>query len=390
MNFSRRQLIKGAALAALAPTLARAQVAAPKKAVVLVYLTGGYNALFGSPQAFAAGGTFGVSAGNIRSMGSNLFIDNATFGTNLPAAALQHIATVGVNHRLSSHTPAQMSHFIGPNGRSNALLLAKAMVGTAPSTSLPCVVVGPGTPVGSHPDEGGISLQRASDLAPALDLFGVGGTGQVPSRRAALAGMRAARLQSAPQLTANPNAMKSAREAFDGSIGVLQGTAPAISLPDLQAAYGVTGTAVSSFTHEMMGAELMIKLGTKVVIAQNGGWDTHGDINGTTVRNRMNTVILPGLSTFLARMMAPGSGYEVTVGILGDFARSLPGSDHASCLAATVIGHRIKVGTTGNVDAQVGMSPTAPGTAGFWSLLATAAGAATNPFGANPHGSLLI
>ncbi|MBL8955135.1 MAG: DUF1501 domain-containing protein [Myxococcaceae bacterium] len=390
-SFSRRTLIKGAAVAAMAPVLGRAQ-AAPKRAVVLVYLNGGYNALFGSPQAFVGAGTFGVTSSNIQSMGNNLFIDKPTFGTNLPPAALAHIATVGVNHHLSSHLPAQMSHFVGPNGRSNALILASAMTGGAATTSLPAVVVGAGTPVGSHPMEGAISLQRASDLAPTLDLFGVSGTaGAQPSRRAALAGMRAAKLQSAPQLASSPGSLKSAREAYDGSIAVLGGTAPALALPELQTAYGVAGTAVSSFTHQMMAAEAMIKLGTKVVIANNGGWDTHGDINGTTVRNRMNTVILPGLSKFLERMMAAGSGYEVTVAIFGDFARSLPGSDHASCLAATVIGHRIKVGSTGNVDAQVGMA-SAPGNAGFWSLLATSGGvaAANNPFGANPHGALLI
>jgi hypothetical protein len=133
----------------------------------------------------------------------------------------------------------------------------------------------------------------------------------------------------------------------------------------------------------------MIRLGSKVCIAVNGGWDTHGDINGTTVRNRMNTVILPGLAKFLERMMAPASGYDVTVAILGDFARSLPGSDHASCLAATVIGPKVRTGVTVNVDAGVGMS-SPHGIQAFWSYLAAASGAASNPFGTNPHASLLL
>ncbi len=391
MNFSRRQLIKGAALAAMAPALARAQ-AAPKKAVVVVYLNGGYNALFSSPQAFAAAGSFGVTSTNIKQLAPNLWVDKATYGDRLPVVAQQHLATVAVNHRLSSHTPAQMAHFVGPSGRSNALLLANAMTGGTSGATLPAVVVGPGTPVGSHPMEGNVSLQRASDLAPALDLFGVAGSPlPQPSRRAELAGLRAALAQSQPQLTSSRNSLKSAREAYDGALAVLGGTAPSVVLSDLQSAYSVTGTAVTTFTHQMMGAELMIRLGTKVVVAQNTGWDTHGDINGTRVRARMNDVIMPGLSKFLERMMAPGSGYDVTVAILGDFARSLPGSDHASCLAATVIGNRIKNGSTGNVDAQVGMTA-APGPAGFWSLLATCGGvsAAANPFGANPHGSLLV
>ncbi|MBK7861789.1 MAG: DUF1501 domain-containing protein [Archangiaceae bacterium] len=395
MNFSRRQMFQSAAALAMAPALVRAQAAPRPKAVVLIYLNGGYNALFGSAKSFSAAGTFGVTPTNIKQLGgstSQLFVDDATFGQLLPASALGHLATVGVNHHISAHTPAQMSHWIGPSGRSNALMLAKSMA-VAGSATLPCVVVGPGTPVGTHPAEGGVTLQRASDLAPALDLFGVGSTaGAMPSRRTALAGLRAAKAQSAASLTSSPNTLKSAREAYDGALAVMTSTAPGITLSSLQAFYGVTGTAVSSFTHQMMAADAMISLGTKVVVAvSNAGWDTHGDINGIAVRNKMSTLILPGLSKFLSNASGANATHDVTVAIFGDFARSLPGSDHASCVAATVIGPRIKVGTTGNVDPQVGMSST-PGPAGMWSLLADASGvpAAANPFGANPHASLLL
>jgi hypothetical protein len=398
MNFSRRQLIRSAALAAVAPTLARAQTAPRPQAVVLVYLNGGYNALFSSAQSFVGAGTFGVTAGNIHQLGgssSNLFVD--TSFDALPQSALSHLATVGVNHHLSAHIPAQQAHWIGPYGRSNALMLAKAMLnGQGPGATLPCVVVGSGTPVGTHPAEPtvfgqpSVSLQRASDLAPALDLFGIGTT-LGPSRRAALAGVAAAQSQSQPQLSVSPVSLKSAAEAYDGAQAVLGGIAPSLTLADLQRYYQVTGTAVSSFMSEMMAADAMISLGTKVIVSQSFGWDTHGDINGTTVRRRMNTEIVPALSKFLGNPTGAAATHDVTVAIFGDFARSLPGSDHASCLAATVIGPRFKNATTGNVDAGVGMTAT-PGPAGFWSLLADASGvpAASNPFGANPHQSLML
>src|SRR4051812_30437909 len=87
MNFSRRQLIQSAALAAMAPALAKAQVAPKPRAVVLVYLSGGYNALFGSAQSFVGAGTFGVTGTNIKQLGgttSNVFVDDATFGSSCP------------------------------------------------------------------------------------------------------------------------------------------------------------------------------------------------------------------------------------------------------------------------------------------------------------------
>src|SRR5439155_24984891 len=120
-----------------------------------------------------------------------------------------------------------------------------------------------------------------------------------------------------------------------------------------------------------------------VVIAQDGGWDTHGDTDGMSVRNMMNTRILPPLNTFMSRMLE-AQGRAVHVVIFGDFARSLPGSDHQGNLTATVIGKNVKIGTTGKVDSSVGLAAGTPSTDGLWGYLA-AVTKAGSMFGGNPH-----
>jgi hypothetical protein len=387
--FSRRTLLKGAAAAAALPTLGRAQAAPRPQAVVVLHLVGGYNALFSSAQSFVGAGSFGASAGTVTELGNGLSVDAPTLGTHLPPAALSRIATLGVNHHLSSHTSAQLALWTHDNGRSSPLRLAAAMAPTP--ASLPCVVVGGGTPAGTHLPESGVSLQRVGDLGRALDLFGVNPSPLI-DRRSALGALQAAKAQSAARFTSAPNSSRSAREAYDGAAQVLGGAPAMLDYPTISAAYGVTGTAVSNITQQLLAAEVMIRLGTRVVIATDGGWDTHGDLNGTTVRNQMSARILPPLTTFLSRMLGPTSPADVTLAIVGDFARSLPGSDHASCLAPTIIGPRVKVGSTGNVDANVGMADGVPDVKGLWSYLADAArvSPAANPFGANPHASLLL
>jgi hypothetical protein len=86
-------------------------------------------------------------------------------------------------------------------------------------------------------------------------------------------------------------------------------------------------------------------------------------------------------------MLALTNRNVITV-IMGDFSRSLPGSNHQPNLTATVIGKYVKLGTTGRVTADVGL-PNAPGIQQFWAYLAAVAGTADQPFGANPHNLVL-
>lgn len=152
-------------------------------------------------------------------------------------------------------------------------------------------------------------------------------------------------------------------------------------------AYQLNGsTNVNSFRARMAAAELMVRSGANFVIAQDGGWDTHGDTNGNNVRNMVTQRIAPGLGTFLTRMVAGAANERnVIVAIFGDFHRSLPGSDHQANVSALLIGKTLKNATTGKTDARVGLAANTPSIAGLWQVLAAASKVSTNPFGANPH-----
>jgi hypothetical protein len=392
-NFSRRSLLQGALAAAGAAAASKVGVAnaqvAEESAVVMIFLRGGYNALFSSADSFSSAGTFGCAPGNVMSLGNGLVIDAATYGT-LPQIARNNMAAIGVNHGISSHDPARLADWTN-GSRSYALMLANAMGGNA---AIRCPVLGGTFPDGPRPQEGNVSMQAITDLSATINALG-GGTADptIPARGPGAAALIAAKNQSAAPLAANPNSLKSVREAYDSSIAALQGAAGTFDFPSVASAYGFTSTqtTVNSFRAKMMAAEVMISAGAKVAIAveNSTGWDTHGDTNGAIVRQRMNATVLPGLRTFLSRMMA-APGRNVTVCIFGDFARSLPGSDHARCVSATVIGKKVRVGTTGRVSSAVGLPQGSASVPQLWSYLAAVSKAPTNPFGANPHSALVL
>ena len=147
----------------------------------------------------------------------------------------------------------------------------------------------------------------------------------------------------------------------------------------------------------MAAAELMILAGANVVVAadvapnnnpQAPGWDTHFDTNGQVARTLMAQRIMPSLNVFLSRMIADSTRNVVTC-IMGDFARSLPNSDHQPNLTATVIGKHVKVGTTGRVGADVGLPVGTPTVDGLYAYLAALLKCPTRPFGSNPHTSII-
>lgn len=388
---SRRHLLAGAAGAAALATLPRPAQAqtAEKSALLVIHLSGGYNALFCSPDSFAPAGTFGVTSSNIKSLGNGLFVDAATYGVNLPASAQAAMATIGLRHGLSSHDPARVAEW-SDGTRSYALQLAAAMGGAA---AIKCAVVGSNQPLGPKPAEGNVSMQVITDLSSTIAALGGGSTSTiVPDRAKAAAALTSARTMSAADLAASAKSLVSVKNAYDSSIAVLQQGSQAFNYATIAAAYGVgsTTTAVTSFTTKMLAAELMVLAGANVIIAVDSfSWDSHGDTTGSAVRTRMNSVILPGLKVFVERMMA-ATGRNVTTAILGDFARSLPGSDHANAVSATVMGKRVKVGTTGRVSSSVTLPSGSPSSLGFWSYLADLARSPTNPFGADPHAALVL
>lgn len=393
-RLSRRQLfqslagVAGGALAAKAglwPSTAFAQTG-EKPALLVVFLQGGYNALFSSAQSFATAGTFGVTASNQRNLGNGLVVDAPTFGT-FNDYALAHMATVGVRHGISSHGAAQNANF-NDGTRNYALRLAAELGGNA---SIKCAQLGTRAVPGPRPMESGVSMQVITDMRTTIEALGGSTDPTRPDRAVAEKALGGSYTMSAQTLFNSPTMTRQLGEGYEAAIETLQQPVRQFSFPELAMAYGLNGTAtaVNNFSSQMAAAELMITAGTNVAIAMDGGWDTHGDRTGTNVRNMMTARILPGLRTFVSRMVnAPNR--NVVVAIMGDFARSLPGSDHASALSATVIGKYVKVGSTGRMTDRVQLAAGTPSAPGLWSYLARVLNAPTQPFGANPHGGLVL
>ncbi len=395
-RFSRRSLIQatGAVAGGLAASrlmtgdgllsrTAFGQVAAEKPALLVIYLNGGYNSLFGSADSFTDPNAF---SGTKMALTGGLVVDAATYGT-LPAYALGHISTVGVRHGITSHGAAQTAN-MSDGTRSYGLRLASIMGGDA---AIKAVNVGTQMMPGPRPAEAGVSLQQVNDMKSTIAALGGATDPTIPDRKIGAAGITAAQTMSADRLAANPMMMTGMRDGLQSGIDTLLKPVQMFNYANMATAYGMaaTATAVNSFPSKIAAAELMITAGANFVVAVDGGWDTHGDRTGTNVRNMMNTRILPPLKVFINRMMNLPDR-NVVVAIIGDFARSLPGSDHASALNATVIGKYVKVGTTGKVTANVQLPAGTPSVPGFWAYLSKVLKVPTDPFGANPHTSILL
>ena len=392
MSFSRRSFLKGMAVAAGAAVGTRiagsgwvgeAKADAEQPSLVIIFLDGGYNALFGSAGGLV--GTFGVGPGNIMDLGNGLVIDAPTFGT-LPAIARGRMATIGVAHGLTDHE--QVAKWWTNGTRSYPLMLANAMGGDA---AIKAAVVGDNVPAGPRPAEGNVTLQNIRDMdATIAAIGGAAADPRVPSRSLTAVALERSNAMSKTALDGNTRSLRSLREAYPTASAILKKPVKPFSFADLSTAYGLNGqTAVGGFASQMAAAELMIATGTNVVIAQHDSdWDSHGDVDGSSVRQQMNERILPSLKTFLSRMFADATK-NVVVAIAGDFARSLPGSDHNPNCAVTVMGKYVKVGTTGRVNANVEMAAGTPDVPQLWSFLAATLKTSQNPFGANPHALVL-
>ncbi len=400
-NLSRRRLMQsaGAVAGGLAASrlmngrvggyLAReasAQVVPEKSAVLAIFLQGGYNSVFCSADSYAPAGTFGVTANNQKSLGNGLVVDAGTLGT-LPAYALSHMATVGIRHGITSHAAAQTADF-SDGKNSYALQLADAMGGDA---SIKAVQAGSRSQPGPHPAIGSTSLQVITDMKSTIAALGGITDPTIPDRGIGANGLIAAQAMSQGRMAQSPTMTTSMHDGYAAAISTLQAPVKPFDYNALATAYGFqsTATAVNNFTTQIACAELMITAGANYVVAVDGGWDSHGDTSASSVRNMMTSRILPPLKVFINRMMnVPNT--NVVVAIFGDFARSLPGSDHASSLSATVIGKYVKVGTTGKMSASVTQPAGTPSIPGFWSYLAAVTKSPSSPFGANQHPTLLV
>lgn len=386
MNISRRAWLKGLGAltgSALASRLvdAKAAPSTTTSAVVSIYLEGGFNALFTSADSFVGTGAFGVSSSNVRDVGNGLVVDARSIGT-LGDWALGHMAAIGNNHGISAHPAAQTSNF-GDGSQSYAVQLAAAIGGDA---AFKAVALGE-LPPGPAPAVEGTSLQLIRSMGDVSSALGLDARTGAPGRADVARALRNAQRMSAPAIASNPGSLSFAKDAYATNLDALAKPPAVIDLAQIAASYGTSsGGALDLVPAKLVAAEAMLRGGTNVVSLQDHGWDSHGDRGGSTVRAKMGQ-ILPALRTFLGRLRSEPdlAARNVTVILHGDFARSLPGSDHASCLSALVIGPRVKVGTTGKVSADVRLGERTGGSREMWSYLATVAQVGRNPFGNNPH-----
>lgn len=368
--------------------LREALAAAPEPtSLVMIWLNGGINAIFTGADAFT-NTAFGVTGSNVTALGGGVVVDS-TLGNAIPQNLRTRVASVGIRHGIADHGQAQTRTFVS-NNLSGPLALANAIGGTGAIKA--AVVGGSSLPNGVRPSPvGSVSLQAITDMQATIDA--VAGAKPAPNavdRDGALAVMKAAEAMSGGELAKSPKSLSSVDQGFDSAIATLSKPVQPFNVQDFNTAYSLSGTGVRNFASKMAAAELMVRAGANFVIAEDGGWDTHGDTNGNTVRNAFTQRIAGPLRTFLTRAVeGTSSERNVMVALLGDFHRSLPGSDHQANLAALVIGKRFKNGTTGRTNAQVGLSASTPSIDGFWQLMGAAARLDTNPFGTNPHTTLL-
>jgi hypothetical protein len=234
-------------------------------------------------------------------------------------------------------------------------------------------------------------------MQSTIDALSGTGDATVPDRTLATKGITASQAMSKNRLASSPKGLVSLGQGYTSSIATLTKRPQVFSFANFNTDYVLGGkTGVSGFASQMAAAELMISSGSNVVCAMTGfNWDSHGDKDASSVRNQMTTAIIPALNTFITRNMAPGGANimdpltnlprNVTVVIMGDFARSLPGSDHQPNESVTVFGKHVAVGTTGKTDANVGLGPSTPGMKGLWAYLAAVSGFNSTVLGANPH-----
>lgn len=388
---SRRSFLKGVGYAAGAAVGTRllgnghgwegeARAEDEKPALLCVFLRGGYNALFSAPSGMK--GSFGIDDGRIEDRGNNLFIDAQTFGT-LPEIAKSKMANIGVVHGLSDHDDSQMQKWWSDNSKSYVLSLADALGGDA---AIKAAVVGDDSIPGIKAPVNNITLQTVADMEATIAALGAAASDpRNPARDITAAALDRAAAISKKTIEANPTSLVSLSQGYPTASTLLRKPLKPFSFDKLNGDYGLEGSkSVGDWKSRVAAAELMMTAGANVVVAINDDWDTHGDTGGDEVRRHMSEEILPPLTTFINNMMSDPTR-NVVIAIFGDFARSLPGSDHQPNCAVTVMGKYVKTGSTGNVDKDVNMPSGTPDIPQMWAYLAAALKAPTQPFGTNPH-----
>ena len=389
LTVSRRSWLKGLGAIAGASAVSRfigEAKAAPggKAAVVSIFFEGGFNACFTSADSFAGSGAFGCSNSNIKNLGNGLVVDASTIGS-LGDWAIGHMAAIGNHHGSTDHPSAVRNNFTD-GGASFPVQLAAAMGGEA---AFKAVALGNLPMAGPSSAINGVSHQLLRTMEDCETALGLGPADPARATRSGSANaLKHAQKMSQKAIDANPSSLSFAKDAYATDIDSLSKAPLAIDTGRIASAYGASSSGeLGSLGQKLAAAELMLRSGTNVITLSTPNWDSHGDRSGSQVRTRMAKEIIPALKTFFSRLRGDSdlAAMNVSVILHGDFARSLPSSDHAPALSALVVGPNVKVGTTGKVSANVTLPAGTGASKEMWSYMAALTKCAQNPFGANPH-----
>lgn len=346
-RFTRRAALEGGAALAGAFALRglgdRLPAAKPDRpALAVFWLNGGPAGLFNSAGSFVASGAFGVTGTNVRGLGNDLVVDAGSFGA-LPATARAHMASVNFRHGVIRPHEAARAAVLESENRSRLLRLAAVMT----AAPIRCAVVNTiGLPAGvsaTPPAEDGVEIECVREFEPAM-------------------------------------------RSFD-----------AADVSETRAAYGLSGDGaeIADTPSTFAACELLIRGGAGVVFAQpaftgraDRQFDTHEDDSGAQARAVM-APITPALSIFLERTLALPGRNVVTL-LVGEFSRTIPKSDHEPGGTATVVGKRVRTGTTGPQRPDGAPPENAPPPEALWAYVASALRLPSQPFGPNPAPRLVL
>ena len=397
-KYTRRQLIRtgtataGVAMAAGLTGQKLMAQAAPvdTPTLVLLFLRGGYNALFSAANAYVPNGAFGTSANSIRDLGNGLVVDR-TFDA-FSDFAKAHMASVGIQHGSNNHGNSKRL-LLRPEGEWRLLRLAAEMGGDGVIKFAGINLDGDQVDTNAAAING-VSPQIIRDFENTANVLGAGtDPALILKARIQQQGILAAQGISGAHLTMNSSSLITAQNGYQTGAAILekQATAEPIDVDMIRAAYGVRGNNISgnNMAMQMAAAEMMVRANANVVQCSQGGWDSHGDTDGNRVRNQMQDN-MQALSTFVDRMVDQ-PGRNVVLAIIGDFNRTIGNSGHGRGLAATVIGKGVQQGTTVQMNDRSALVGGTPGPDGFWGYLGHLLGAPDSFRSrfANPHKSLI-
>lgn len=398
-KYSRRNIIKSAALGSSALSLSSLNPFIPGLIpqaysqgadkhnchLMIIYLRGGYSASFSDAGKFLNGFYGGINNGNILALSNNLSVHNSF--AQLPTNVLAQMATVGLYHGQTAHGPAISQNFVENGNISAAHILAAGMGG--PSASK-LVLLAPANPMRVNGGNvSGTSLQVMTDMQASIDALGGGEPNRYsPDRDLAAKGVESASKQSTTTINGNSESLVSLRNGFETAVNTLKLPAQPFNADTLVADYGLNGTAVqdNNLPAQLAMAEVMFRADTNIAIAQSRGpWDNHGDPQMQRVFTAFNQDIMPGLQTFCRRVygdadnnVLPQDAFankNVVTVIIGDFMRSSrddqPTSRHGAGGAITVIGPKLKNGSTCTIGEFGVIPPTVPNASAFWAFLGT-------------------